>query len=169
MPTPVAQPYKNSVNCRLEHTYAFNASKKGRVNICYVMMDPGYTNCSEPEFVDGWLGLRMGDHLWYPMFDDAHVQGTAESISKFIEEHTDPATVLRRADNQKVFLRENSAPAATAPAPAPAAAQAAAPVAAPAAAASAVALAGASVVKTHASVPVTPVGKVTFDDASTKK
>ena len=56
---------------------------KGALNIYYVMMDPSYTTVSNPESVDGWLGLYVGDHLWYNLFSENSVETTANEIGTF--------------------------------------------------------------------------------------
>jgi hypothetical protein len=39
--------------------------KKQKLNIIYVMLDKNYTTVSTPNCVDGWLGIMLGDALWY--------------------------------------------------------------------------------------------------------
>jgi hypothetical protein len=150
----------------LEHTYAFNAEKKGRLKIFYVMMDPSFTSCSEPP-VDGWLGFRMGDFLWARLFDDTLVTEAAAQIGKWVEEKVAPDRVLRRADKdrQRSVSHKSMPTAPTAPTqtttPAAAAPAAAAPAAAaPAAAAPAAAAPAAA---------STPGNRVSFTDAAPKK
>ena len=138
----------------MEHTYAFNAEKKGRLKIFYVMMDPSFTSCSEPP-VDGWLGFRMGDFLWARLFDDALVTEAAAQIGKWAEEKVDPDRVLRRADRQKSVSQKSMLTAPTAPTQTTTPAAAALAVAAPAAAAPAAAS--------------TPGNRVSFTDAAPKK
>ena len=75
---------------------------KGALNIYYVMMDPSYTTVSNPETVDGWLGLYIGDHLWYNLFSENSVETTANEIGKLIEGNTDSSKVLRRGMSRMV-------------------------------------------------------------------
>ena len=83
------------------HTFS-QTRIKGALNIYYVMMDPSYTTVSNPESVDGWLGLYIGDHLWYNLFSENSVETTANEIGKLIEENTDSAKVLRRGMSRMI-------------------------------------------------------------------
>ena len=60
----VSKRYKESANCRQEAQYARGREKRGRVKMLYVMTDAKYTSVSEPEAVDGWLGMMVGQQLW---------------------------------------------------------------------------------------------------------
>ena len=79
----VSSPYKESANCRMEGKYASARSKKGKVQLVFVMMDSEYTTVSETS-VDGWLAFMVGDSLWYPLWDDSHVQSTGTEIAKVL-------------------------------------------------------------------------------------
>ena len=35
---------------------------------------------SKPESCDGWLGIMIGDALWYPLWEDGMVQKTCDSL-----------------------------------------------------------------------------------------
>ncbi len=110
----VSPSYKASANCRMEAKYANDMHKRGKVKLVFVMMEQGYTTRSSPEYVDGWLGLMIGDHMWHAMWAQDHVDAAAAAIRVTIG----PAS-----------------PAAAAPAASPAAAApASAAVASPAAA-----------------------------------
>ena len=80
----VSSQYKSSANCRQEGKYANAFYKRGKLSIIYVMMDANYTTVSSPNYVDGWLGIMVGDNLWYPMWDHEHVSTTAMEIAKRI-------------------------------------------------------------------------------------
>ena len=77
----VSSSYKESANCRMEAKYAGIRKNKGLLECVYVMMDKNYTTCSSPKSVDGWLGMRVGDSLWYPLWEDASVAVTANELS----------------------------------------------------------------------------------------
>lgn len=79
----VSSPYKESANCRMEGKYASARSKKGKVQLVFVMMDSEYTTVSENS-VDGWLAFMVGDSLWYPLWDDNHVHSTGSEIAKVL-------------------------------------------------------------------------------------
>ena len=83
----ISKAYKSSVNCRLECSYAHRRFKQGLLNIYYVMMDPGYTTVSNPDGVDGWLGLYVGDHLWYNLFDERNVENAADDLGMLIQDN----------------------------------------------------------------------------------
>ena len=61
----VSRGYKESANCRLEAEYAHGGVAHGLVML-YVMCEENYTTVSKPERVTGWLGLMVGQGLWYP-------------------------------------------------------------------------------------------------------
>eukprot|EP01042_Synura_sphagnicola_P001817 gene1817-2132_t len=82
----VSRPYKERPNCRMEAKYANQLLKKGRLRILFVMMQMDYTTVSEPECCDGWLGIMIGDALWYPLWDESAVQTTASSIAAILGE-----------------------------------------------------------------------------------
>jgi hypothetical protein len=64
----VSREYKNSVNCQQEATYARQFEKKGKLKIIYVMMQSDFTSVSQPDSVDGWLGIMVGNSLWCDPF-----------------------------------------------------------------------------------------------------
>ena len=76
----VSPAYKASANCRMEAKYANDMHKRGRVKLVFVMMEQDYTTRSSPEYVDGWLGLMIGDHLWHAMWAGEHVAAAAAAI-----------------------------------------------------------------------------------------
>jgi hypothetical protein len=77
----VSNQYKSSANCRQEGKYANTLFKRGKLNIVYVMMDQKYTTVSSPDYVDGWLGIMVGDSLWYPLWNHDYVNATATEIA----------------------------------------------------------------------------------------
>jgi hypothetical protein len=80
----VSKDYKESANCRMEAKYANQLFKKGRVKIVFVMTQHEYTTTSQPECCDGWIGITIGDSLWYPLWSESQVDSTAKDISKVI-------------------------------------------------------------------------------------
>jgi hypothetical protein len=80
----VSPEYKESANCRSEGKYANDLFKRGHLNIIYVMMNKQYHTGSVPEFVNGWLGLMVGDYLWYSLWDEVCVASTSSSVSALI-------------------------------------------------------------------------------------
>ena len=88
----VSSAYKKSSNCRLEASYASVLSKRGAVKLVFVMMNANYTTVSEPEYVDGWLGILVGGALWVPMWDSNHVSSAAKSIA----DQLGPGTYLNK-------------------------------------------------------------------------
>ena len=80
----VSRMYKERPNCRMEAKYANQLFKKGRLQILYVMMQPTYTTVSEPDCCDGWLGIQIGDALWYPLWDQSAVLHTVDSLLSVI-------------------------------------------------------------------------------------
>jgi hypothetical protein len=65
----VSREYKNSANCQQEATYARQFEKKGKLKIIYVMMQSDFTTVSQPDSVDGWLGIMVGNSLWCDSFN----------------------------------------------------------------------------------------------------
>lgn len=53
----------------------------GKVQIIYVMMQEEYTTVSEPESVDGYLAIMIGDKLWCPLFTEDKLANVVEFIS----------------------------------------------------------------------------------------
>ncbi len=76
----VSRAYKSSANCRMEANYAKGMQKRGKVQLVFVMMEQDYTTSSSPEYVDGWLGLMMGDELWHGMWAEHQVAAVAAVI-----------------------------------------------------------------------------------------
>lgn len=72
--------YKERPNCRMEAKYANQLFKKGRVKVVYVMMQTEYTTVSEPHCCDGWLGIQIGDALWYPLWEEAILPSSVRSL-----------------------------------------------------------------------------------------
>ena len=64
----VSRAYKESANCRLEANYAHSCAKDG-LKLIYVMCEEDYTTVSS-ERITGWLGLLIGQELWYPAWKD---------------------------------------------------------------------------------------------------
>ena len=76
----VSQAYKLSANCRMEASYANILAKKGLLKLCFVMMNEDYTTISHPYYCDGWLGIMIGDHLWYPLYSERDLFMTTREI-----------------------------------------------------------------------------------------
>eukprot|EP00282_Hemiselmis_andersenii_P038371 CAMPEP_0169432840 /NCGR_PEP_ID=MMETSP1042-20121227/3697_1 /TAXON_ID=464988 /ORGANISM="Hemiselmis andersenii, Strain CCMP1180" /LENGTH=574 /DNA_ID=CAMNT_0009543349 /DNA_START=18 /DNA_END=1739 /DNA_ORIENTATION=+ len=64
----VSRAYRDSYNCKLEGKYAQIRERAGLATIIYVMMEQDYTPQSENS-VDGWLGMMIGDSIWYTGWD----------------------------------------------------------------------------------------------------
>merc|ERR1712224_379988 len=77
----VSKAYKESANCRMEGTYANRERKHGSVELAFVMMDEHYTTVSKGTRVDGWLGIMIGDALWYPAWERSQLVETADRIA----------------------------------------------------------------------------------------
>jgi len=100
----VSPHYKASANCRQEGKYANAMYKKGKLNIIYVMMDGDYHKS-----VDGWLGLMLGDSLWYALWDAQQVIQTASDIAAAVTaNHTAKDDSLRPAVGSPVTLVQPS-------------------------------------------------------------
>ncbi len=65
----ISRAYKESGNCRLEAEYAFGYRQGGSLQLLFVMCEPDYTCTSKPDRVSGWLGIMVGQTLWYPGWD----------------------------------------------------------------------------------------------------
>jgi hypothetical protein len=74
-----SQEYKESSNCRLECKYAKRLEKGGKLKLIFVMMQDGYFDKA-----DGWLGMYLGDSLWYGLWNDSQMDGAVDSISKLL-------------------------------------------------------------------------------------
>jgi len=82
----VSPQYKESANCQMEGKYCNALYKKKRVKIFYVMMSEDYHTNSTTS-VDGWLGLMVGDALWYPLWSRTCVCSTVTSLINVIGEN----------------------------------------------------------------------------------
>lgn len=80
----VSRIYKERPNCRMEAKYANHLYKKGKLQILYVMMQQDYTTVTEPHYCDGWLGIQIGDSLWYPLWGEDQVLSTADCLQTLI-------------------------------------------------------------------------------------
>jgi hypothetical protein len=92
----VSPAYKASANCRMEAKYANDMHKRGKVKLVFVMMDQSYTTRSSPEYVDGWLGLMIGDQMWHSMWEADQVAVVATAIHSAIQ-HCASATAVDSA------------------------------------------------------------------------
>ena len=90
----VSREYKNSFNCKAEANYARGLVKKGRLKMIFVMMQADYTTHSEPEFCDGWLGLYIGQDMYYEFYDLSGVTKVVDKIAKVLSDKTlhDPSS-----------------------------------------------------------------------------
>lgn len=75
----VSRAYRDSYNCKLEGKYAQIRERAGLATIIYVMMEEDYTPQSESG-VDGWLGIMIGDSIWYRGWDTNYLQEAADGI-----------------------------------------------------------------------------------------
>ena len=79
----VSRAYRDSYNCKLEGRYAQVRERANLVKILFVMMEEDYTpesNCG----VDGWLGMLIGDHIYYPGWDTDKLDETVAELAKAI-------------------------------------------------------------------------------------
>jgi len=79
----VSRAYRDSYNCKLEGKYAQVRERAGLTKILFVMMEEDYT----PEAnggVDGWLGMLIGDHIYYPGWDPDKLDETVSELSRAI-------------------------------------------------------------------------------------
>jgi hypothetical protein len=104
-----SQEYKDSSNCRLECKYAKRLEKGGKLKLIFDMMQEGYFDKA-----DGWLGMYLGDSLWYGLWNDNQMDGAVDSIAKLLG---DSVKNVRGG----VSARVNIAPAVVAGVPAAAA------------------------------------------------
>jgi hypothetical protein len=106
----------------MEAKYANDMHKRGRVKLVFVMMEQGYTTRSSPEYVDGWLGLMIGDHLWHAMWAGDQVAAVAAAIHVAIGPSSPAAAAAAASPASALALPRPPSPAATVvPAPPPAA------------------------------------------------
>jgi hypothetical protein len=109
----VSKDYKESANCRMEAKYANQLTKKGKLKTIFLMVQNEYTTASTPEYCDGWLGIMIGDSLWYPLWNENQIESTANEISKVVgyESRLDFNTRLANNNNNnnlKNNLNKNS-------------------------------------------------------------
>ena len=83
----VSKAYPTRPNCEQEAKFAKQKEKAKRLKIIYVMMQSDYTTVSEPDYVEGWLAMYIGDKLWYPLWDIKQVASTGDSIAGLIGDH----------------------------------------------------------------------------------
>jgi hypothetical protein len=58
----------------------------GKLKVIYVMLQEEYTTVSEPESVDGYLSVMIGDLTWAPLFGESYVSTAADYISNIVGE-----------------------------------------------------------------------------------
>jgi hypothetical protein len=80
----VSEDYKHSSNCRIEADYAKMLARRGLTKVVFLMMNEHYTTVSSPKFCDGWLGIMIGTEMWYPLWTDDKIAGTAKAIAQII-------------------------------------------------------------------------------------
>eukprot|EP00746_Dinoflagellata_sp_MGD_P085931 gnl/MRDRNA2_/MRDRNA2_33999_c0_seq2.p1 gnl/MRDRNA2_/MRDRNA2_33999_c0~~gnl/MRDRNA2_/MRDRNA2_33999_c0_seq2.p1 ORF type:complete len:1053 (-),score=198.52 gnl/MRDRNA2_/MRDRNA2_33999_c0_seq2:238-3396(-) len=90
----VSRPYKESANCRMEGQYANRERKAGNTDLAFIMMEDTYTTVSDKR-VDGWLGIMIGDALWYPAWEQSHLKETCERLTTKIEKLPNCACLKR--------------------------------------------------------------------------
>ena len=71
----------------MEANYSNQRFKKGKVKLIYLMMQQEYTTVSEPESVDGYLGVMVGDSLWYPLWNESAVSEAVDALSGLLNEN----------------------------------------------------------------------------------
>ena len=79
----VSRAYRDSYNCKLEGKYAQVRERAGLTKILFVMMEEDYT----PEAtggVDGWLGMLIGDHIYYPGWDPTKLDETVAELCRAV-------------------------------------------------------------------------------------
>jgi len=79
----VSRAYRDSYNCKLEGKYAQVRERAGLTKILFVMMEEDYTPESNGG-VDGWLGMLIGDHIYYPGWDPDSLNTTVSELSRAI-------------------------------------------------------------------------------------
>lgn len=89
----ISEGYKKSANCRMEAEYAFQLKRNEVLDMVYIMADPNYTTLTKERRVDGWLGLMVGQSLWYPAFDDAMIDDSVHSIVESFQIALDAAKI----------------------------------------------------------------------------
>jgi hypothetical protein len=77
----VSREYYESGNCRLEACYAWGCKERGELEMLFVMTQAGYTTKSKPDHITGWLGLYIGQDLWYPLWAEQHAPDTAAKLA----------------------------------------------------------------------------------------
>jgi hypothetical protein len=113
--------------------YARQLEKKGRLKLVYVMMqeecvgvaavaakrfdlqtDPvfiRYTTVSQPECVDGWLGMQLSDKLWFPCWNSKVMSDSAARIIPLISSQERAAAALQPASPAPSFNASQALPA----------------------------------------------------------
>jgi hypothetical protein len=64
------------------------------------MMQENYTTHSQPDACSGWLGIMIGEDLWYPLFDETSVASAASGIAKRLGRNTSSLTAQKGAMSQ---------------------------------------------------------------------
>ena len=113
----VSRAYKASANCRMEAKYANDMHKRGRVKLVFAMMEQDYNTRSSPEYVDGWLGLMVGDQLWHSMWSDDQVAAVAAAIHGAIGSTSSVATAAAVASTATSSAAARPSPQAAESAP----------------------------------------------------
>jgi hypothetical protein len=113
--------------------YARQLEKKGRLKLVYVMMqeecvgvaavaskrfdlqtDPvfiRYTTVSQPECVDGWLGMQLSDKLWFPCWNSKVMSDSAARIIPLISSLERTTAALQPASPAPSFNVSQALPA----------------------------------------------------------
>eukprot|EP01034_Spumella_vulgaris_P026938 gene26938-33589_t len=110
----VSKEYKESPNCRMEAKYASQLSKKGRLQIYFVMMQNDYTTVSVPNSCNGWLGIMLGDAMWFSLWEPGHVGSTSKAIAQNIKEQCKLADNLASVGQASTYTVPSAPPVATA-------------------------------------------------------
>ena len=105
----VSKAYPNRPNCEQEAKFARALEKDKKLTIIYVMMQSDFTTVSQPERVEGWLRLYLGDNLWYSLWDKSQVESTGDAIAGVIGDHAKVQTTSPVLSIPWISLQFNSA------------------------------------------------------------
>ena len=54
----------------------------------------------------GWLGLYVGDHLWYNLFDEHNVENTANDLGTLIQDNSRDEKLLQRGPSRHLHKQK---------------------------------------------------------------
>jgi hypothetical protein len=97
----VSRAYRDSYNCKLEGKYAQVRERAGLTKILFVMMEEDFTPQANGG-VDGWLGMLIGDNIWYPGWDPGKSNETVSELTKAIHKmRNDTKEAARKEAEQR--------------------------------------------------------------------